>query len=253
LRDHDLSLRDMATQFAKGASSVDGELLRSFRSVLTAPGTLTARHLSGERRKFVSPLTLFFVANAVFVATQAFTGDNTLSTPLHSHLNNQDWSGFARDAVQAKLSATHQTLAQYARTFDQEAIFNAKALMILMVLAFAPVAAAVCRTNDRAAGAHVVFALHLYSFVLALLTLALLLAQLQFLLGGDGLRSHAVDVALSLFNLLACGVYIHLALGPAYGARRPVRIVQTAILTVAVAAIFMGYRFAIFMITLATT
>src|SRR5688572_12876664 len=71
LRPRDLTLGDLAVQFARNVSSIDGKLLRSFRSILTAPGALTAAHISGQRRPFLGPLALFFIANGAFVLLQS--------------------------------------------------------------------------------------------------------------------------------------------------------------------------------------
>jgi tight adherence protein C len=93
----------------------------------------------------------------------------------------------------------------------------------------------------------------LYVFVLTLACVALLLAEGQHMLGGGGLRAPAVDLALSIFNLIACTAYIYLALGPVYQSSGVPRIAKAAALATAVGAIFVGYRFAIFAITLVTT
>ena len=253
MRARDLTLRDLARQFAKGMSSVDGKLLRSSRAIFTGPGTLTAAYIRGERRRFLAPLALFLVANALFFGVQSLTGTSVLATPLQSHLHVQDWHAVARSLVAGRLNAIHETLAVFAPRFDQAAAFNAKALMILMVLAFAPVPALLFRARHRAAGAHVVFAFHFYTFVLVLLCVSLTIAQLELALGGGGLASPFVDGFLSLFNVAACAVYLYLAIGPAYRANGASRYVATAVLAVAVAVLFVGYRFVIFLITLYTT
>src|SRR5687768_318871 len=66
LRPKDLTFADLTAQFAKNVSSVDGRLLKSLRSILLTPGALTAAHIRGERRSYLGPLALFFIANAVF-------------------------------------------------------------------------------------------------------------------------------------------------------------------------------------------
>lgn len=253
LRPRDLTLRDLARKFVKGISSVDGKLLRSSRAILIAPGTLTAAYIRGERRRFLAPLALFLAANALFFGIQSLTGENVLSTTLQSHLHVQDWQGFARTLVTSRLSSIHETLAVYAPRFDRAAAFNAKALMILMVLAFAPVPALLFRARHRAAGAHVVFALHLYTFVLVLLCVSLSIAQIDLAGGGGGLGSPFIDACLSVFNVSVCAVYLYLAIGPAYAASGATRYAATAILAASVAVLFVGYRFVIFLITLYST
>lgn len=253
LRPRDLSLGDLLVRFAENVSSIDGKLFRSFRTILTAPGALTAAHVRGQRRQYIGPLALFFIANGVFVLLQSLMGVHTLSSPLDSHLHDQDWSGLAQSLVAHRLRANGETLAAYSAVFDDAVMFNARALMILMVLAFVPLPLLLFYDRRRGLGVHVVFALHLYVFVLALACVALLLAEGQHLLGGGGLRSPAVDLVLSVFNLLACGIYIYLALGPVYRSSGAPRIAKAAALAVAIGAIFVGYRFAIFAITLFTT
>jgi hypothetical protein len=172
---------------------------------------------------------------------------------LQSHLHVQDWQDIARSLVSSRLNATHETVGAYAPRFDQAAAFNAKALMILIVLAFAPFPALLFRARHRTAGAHVVFALHFYSFVLVLLCVSIAIAQLERAMGGGGLQSPVVDDLLSLFNVTACAVYLYLAIGPAYAANGARRYLATAILAASVAALFLGYRFVIFLITLYST
>ena len=107
-------------------------------------------------------------------------------------------------ACGATAEAYAWSLNAYAPRFNEAATFNAKALMILMVLAFAPILALLFRARHRAAGAHVVFALHLYAFVLVLLCASIVIAQVDLMAGGDGLKSPRVDAFLSLSMCPAC-------------------------------------------------
>ena len=246
-------MRDLIAQFVKSTSSVDGKLVRSWRSLLAWPGHLTAAHISGERRRYITPLALFFIGNAVFVGVQSLTGTNILSSPLASHLQSQDWSALAQNLVLERLQARGLALEAYAPIFDRSAIFNAKALIILMGLFFAPLPAVLFRDRHRPAGAHMIFALHLYAFVLIVLSGSVLLAQFDLVLGGGGLGSNLVDKALSIFNLIVCGGYIYLAIPRVYSTYGWPRIGSAVLLTLALALLFMGYRFAIFIITFYTT
>lgn len=252
LRARDLKLDDLAGQVFRAFSNVDGRLLRSFRTLLTRPGALTAAHVAGQRRRYLSPLQLFLIANALFFAVQSFTHADIFSSPLDSHLHHQDWSALARPLVADRLAERGLTLAAFAPEFDRAALLNAKALIILMALAFLPFLLASFLRPSRAFGAHAIFALHLYAFILLLLCLSLLLAEGQLLAGGAGLASPAVDIGLSLFNLAGIAAYLYASIGRFYGSRGAARIAKSAALALAVAAIAIGYRFAIFLITLNT-
>jgi hypothetical protein len=253
LREGDLSMRDMAAQFAKKTTSVDGKLVRSLLTLAARPGQLTASYIKGERHQTISPLALFFIGNAIFVGVQSLTGVNILSSPLESHLHSQDWSSFAQDLVRTRLEHRNLTIEAYSPVFDRAALLNAKTLIILMALVFAPLPALLYRRACRTAGAHMIFALHLYAFILILLSVSVLLAQLEMVLGGEGLRSGIVDTVLSIFNLIVCGGYIYLALQRVYSTSGWRRVSATLFLTAAVGLLFVGYRFAIFLISFYAT
>ena len=76
---------------------------------------------------------------------------------------------------------------------------------------------------------------------------------MDLLLGGGGLASEPVDMALSAFNLIACAIYLYPATGRFYGSRGVARVAKVVVLTAAIGCIAVGYRFAIFLITLYTS
>jgi hypothetical protein len=189
----------------------------------------------------------------LFFAVQSLTHFNVLSSTLDSHLHQQDWSPTALALVTARLAETGRTLAAYAPTFDQAAIFNAKTLIILMALLFLPFLPVFFHRARKTVGAHFVFALHLYAFILVLLCVSLLLAEAELLAGGKGLESHEVDLALSLFNLSGVALYLYFAAGKFYDARGASRVARAAFLAFATGAILVFYRFLIFLVTLYTS
>jgi hypothetical protein len=221
--------------------------------LLARPGALSAAHVAGRRRAFLGPLQLFFIVNALFFAIESLTHSNIFSSTLDSHLHQQDWSPIAQSLVAGRLAAKGLSLAAYAPVFDHAAVLNAKALIILMALAFAPLLPAVFYGAHRRFGAHIVFALHFYAFILLLFCVSLVLAEIQLRAGGAGLASPAVDLVLTLFNLAACGLYLWFAIGTFYGSRGAARLVKAAGLAFAVLGILLGYRFAIFLVTLYST
>jgi hypothetical protein len=75
-------------------------------------------------------------------------------------------------------------------------------------------------------------------------------AKLSELAGLGGLEAPAVYNVLSIANLAACAVYIYIAIGPVYGATGALRVGNAIMLAVAAAAIVVGYRFLLFLITL---
>jgi hypothetical protein len=252
LRPRDLSVGDILAQLIRALTSLDGRLARSVRALLLRPGSLSQAHVVGQRRSYLGPFPLFLLANAMFFAVQSVIHLDVFSSTLDSHLHHQDWSGVARTLVEARLAEQDRSLASFAPAFDQAAVLNAKSLIILMALIFLPLLPVFFHRAGRTIGAHFVFALHLYAFILILMCVSLLLAEGQLLAGGQGLASPTVDLVLSLFNLAAVATYLYFAVGEYYGVRGVGRIAKAATLAIAVGAIVLGYRFLIFLVTLYT-
>jgi hypothetical protein len=252
-RARDLTLRGLVQQTVQAVTSIDGRLVRSLRSLLTDPGALTAAYIEGRRKPFVAPFQLFLVANVLFFAMQSLTRTRILSSPLRSHLHEQDWSALAQTLVAHRLEQLRTSLDLYAPAFDQAAVLNAKSLILLMALPFALLLPLVFHRSRLPFVAHVVFSLHFYAFLLLLFCVSLALAGTQELLGGSGLSSARVDDVLTTLILAVCAAYLYRATGRVYGARGGMRVANSFLLALAVGFLVLGYRFAIFLLTLYTT
>jgi hypothetical protein len=107
------------------------------------------------------------------------------------------------------------------------------------------------RRRDRTVVTHVVFAIHFFAFVLLIYSLLLSVAFVATrLLGFSG---SVLDGWLSLIHLAIYTAYLYGAAGTAYGVTGFARVLKVALLAVAVPVILLGYRFAVFLITLYST
>jgi len=249
----ELSLAGLAGQVFEALTSVDGRLLRSFRTLIAAPGSLTVAFVEGRRKPFLGPVSVFLVANVVFFAVESMSHGLVFSTPLQSHMQDQPWGPIAQPMVTARLAALHTTAESFAPRFDAAVSLHARSMILLMAVAFAPLPALVFRRRGRPFAAHVVFSLHLYAFMLLVFSIGTPIPQLPVLVGGVRSTSQALDTVLSITLLVVCATYLYHAIGTVYGARRMPRALATALLTAGVAAIVLGYRFALFVFTLYTT
>jgi len=245
-----LTLRGIGAKVLHALTSIDARTARSARVLLQCPGELTLAWTNGVRKPYVDPFQLFLIANVLFFAVQWATGENVFSSSLNSHLHHQDWSELAQSFLSRRLDATHRTVAQYESIFDRAVVLNAKSLIVLMALTFALLLPLAFFRERRPFMTHVVFSLHLYTFLLLLFCLALVAAKVSALVGFGGLDTPMVDNLLSVLNLVACSIYVYLAVRPVYGATGVPRVVKSIALALAVAAIVLGYRFALFFITL---
>lgn len=246
----DLTLRGLAEKVVHALTSIDARTARSAWQLLRHPGQLTVAWARGVRKPYVAPFQLFLIANVLFFAIQWATRENVFSSSLDSHLHHQDWSELAQSVLARRLAETHMTAEQYAPIFDRAVVLNAKSLILLMAFQFALLLPLVFLRERRPFMTHVIFSLHLYTFLLLLFCVALLAAKLSALLGFGGLDAPMVDNVLSVANVAACALYLYLAIGPVYGTTGTRRIGRAFILVLAVALIVLGYRFSLFFITL---
>ena len=64
------------------------------------------------------------------------------------------------------------------------------------------------------------------------------------------MKSADFDHILSILEVLACAAYLSMATRTVYGARGVSQILKGMLLALAAAVIFLGYQFAVFLITL---
>lgn len=253
LAPRDLTVRGVAEKLVHAFTSIDARAVRTMQRLLRFPGELTLAWTDGVRKPYVAPFQIFLIVNVIFFGIQSITGEIVFSSPLDSHLHHQDWSELAQSLLATHLEANHLRLEEYAPTFDRVVVVYAKSLVALMTVPFALLLPLVFIRKHRPFMAHVAFSLHLYTFLLLLFCAGLIVAKGSALLGFGGLESPRVDNVLSVVNLSACTLYLYIAIGPVYGADGALRLMQAVGLAVAVAAIILGYRFALFLITLYAT
>lgn len=249
--DH-LTLRGFAKQLLVAFTSVDSQLVRSFRFLLFKPGALTAAYRAGQRKHYLLPINLFLFANVIFFAVQSAASVKIFSTPLDMHLHDQFWSPLASALLDARLQAKGVTLKDYTPIFDQAVALHAKTLIGLMVPFFALALPPLFFRRRQPFVVHAVFALHTYSFILLMLCSVVALLTL---LGATGLdpKSVVLDHIVSVAQLVLLFFYLFIAVKAVYGVRGISRILSAFALTTVAAALLLGYRFFLFAFTLYAT
>jgi len=253
LKSGELTVRGLLEQGLQAFTSIDGKMMRSFRTLVGSPGTLTLAYLTGRRQPYIGPVSLFLLANVLFFAIESLAGGTVFTTPLDAHLHNQPWDGLATTLVAHRLQSLHQTLDSYAPGFDRAIARNARSFIILMALSFSVLPRITFPGSRWPYAAHAAFSLHLYAFMLLLFSIATPMLALNNAFGSAAFSTQSLDAVISLSLLAICAVYLYVATGAVYGGRPAVRAFKTAVLTVGVAAIVLGYRFALLIFTLYST
>ena len=262
-REDDYSLRYHLGDFFEHLTSLDGKVARSAWTLVRRPGLLTADHLAGRRARYVRPLQLFLLVNVLLF----FAGPRV---PIFSYsLANYARAAppsptFVRSLVARAVPRGDSTAhAVYARAFDDRVETQRKSLILL----FAPAVALVLRAifygrgrnaNDevlprtpRRYGEHLVFALHVLTFVWLVLVgwgaLAGLLSGRSF----AGARGQILAAVLALYILLI-PVYFFLASRRVYVLSSFRAFALTVFVGIAFFGLLIAYRALLFFTTFYT-
>ena len=123
--------------------------------------------------------------------------------------------------------------------------FNAKTLVIAMAIPFSLLLPVLFYGKHRPFGVHVVFAAHVYAFLLLLWSASVGIAEIDVLRGGVGLDAAWMD------NVLTVGaLYLYFAIGRVYRSQGLARLATSLVLAMGVQAVAIGYRFGLLLLTL---
>jgi hypothetical protein len=233
-------LRDLIGRYAGPGGRLGQTLARLFMT----PGALTADYLAGKRARYLRPLQLYLMVSViVFAAVQIlgldiglrFVGEHGLHLVL-AELPSDDGS-FNRSArlthLQIILDHVDTPAIRRFRALSQQERFNvlhAKRVLyvsyfvLLLVPLFALIVGLCFRDRRQPYGAHLIFSLHIHSFLL-LMMLA------------------AAKLPVILANVIAwwAAVYLMVALRRVYGGRSAATLGRgSAVLALYIAASFVA-------------
>ncbi len=120
--------------FEEAISSVfvaDGKFFKTIKLLLTNPGELTKSFVIGIRKKYLSPLQLFFFANLIYFI---FPFISTFNTSLDVQLNNLPYSNSIRPVVESYLQESQRSMKSFTLEFEGVSSSNGKLLLIVLVL-----------------------------------------------------------------------------------------------------------------------
>ncbi len=255
LAKRDLSALALLSQVVESVTNADGRIFRTFSALVLRPGELTLAYAEGRRKPHLAPFQLFVIANVLFFFLQSALGFQVLSNTFESHLSQQSYSAHARALADDRLAAKGIDRVAYAPVFDAAVDVNAKALVVLLVPAYALLVWLMSLRSRRAGAIHWVFALHFVAFLLIALGVLVplvgwLLSMLLHLLGGS---DRQIDAPFAWLLVALLTLYAFTALGRVYGGAPYWRASKAFALSFALLLLMPVYRFVVFLITLYST
>lgn len=130
LEPEDRKLKSLMGEFVSELTNLDGRVLRSFTWLIIRPGRLASDYLRGVRKRYLSPVALFLLANVAFFFAPTLTD---FAQPLRSHVSVQPYSGIAKAMVNTHLSAAGVSFEKFETQFEQRQNDIAKTLLFLHI------------------------------------------------------------------------------------------------------------------------
>lgn len=233
----------------KVVTNIESGFFRTFRTLITRPGRLTSEYFAGRRKLYLKPLQLFLFCNIIFFFVQSYTRFNTLSTPLYVHLYQLPYSGLARQRVGKVLLSRGTPYKEYEARFNATIENQAKTLVVLMIPMFALLLMMLYWRPQRYFVEHLVFSIHFFSVFLLLLSTNLLLNTLvvgvvRLITPNLGVLEH--DYLFSGILLLACLIYLLVAVRRTYEQSWGLTVLKCLVLTGGLVFILQFYRLCLF-------
>jgi hypothetical protein len=194
----ELALTPLLRQFADELIHLDFKTLHTLRALLN-PGFLTREFLEGRRRRYLSPIKLYFVSAAIFFLAAPLAGF-TLEQMIE-----RDTAGSLRKLVTRRVEQRSMDMTLFAERFNLrvQTVYTAALSVSIFI------AAGLLRLLFRKyhLGAHLVFALHYVAFLYLIAIVAGALLRVTGLHG-------PVESLLVSYALI--GPYFYLALRRVY-------------------------------------
>ena len=155
MHDGDLSLRHLTHEFLHEFTHLDGKIWRTLHALLLKPGLLTEEYWAGRRGMWVRPLRLYLVISALTLLLAASAAGPLglrmwVTSAGHYFVGSRPANAPAAALINEELSHRVQSIYLWVR--------------YLSLAGFAAASLITYRKRQRYYGAHLIFAMHYYSF-----------------------------------------------------------------------------------------
>ncbi len=131
IKKEDKRLRHFFEEAFASLFYADGKFFKTLRLLITKPGALSKSFITGIRRRYLSPLQLFFFANLIYFL---FPVLSTFNTPLEVQLNGLPYSTMVERTVNNYLENSPISLEEFRVEYDQQSSSIGKLILIVLVL-----------------------------------------------------------------------------------------------------------------------
>jgi hypothetical protein len=130
-KDHKVTV--LFNEFLSGWLNFENSFLNTFKAFLIKPHKYVTEYLSGARKKYLSPIKVFILANAFYFI---FPAVDTFKTSLDTQLNRLPYSEYTKGFIDSFIAASGLNYTEFAVEYDELTQILSKALLVLIPILF---------------------------------------------------------------------------------------------------------------------
>ncbi|TFV93208.1 DUF3667 domain-containing protein [Algoriphagus kandeliae] len=127
----DKNLRQFFEELIASIFVADGKFFKTIKLLVSQPGELTRSFIKGVRKKYLSPVQLFFFANLIYFI---FPLISTFNTSLSIQMTGLPYSSLIRPVVEERVQNMNISMEEFRLSFEKKSESNAKLLLIVLVI-----------------------------------------------------------------------------------------------------------------------
>ena len=252
LTEKDNSISSLAIDFLEGIFNLENSFLRTVKVFFSKPASYATSYELGARKKYISPIKLFFFANAFYFL---FPAINAFTTTLDIQLNQLIYSGLTRGFIEGWIESSGMGFSDFENQYNKLTATLSKVLLILLPIFFGMATWALSFTskNRKPFLFHLNRSLLFHAFIL-LFVVSFVPGSLYLLaktLGFDWLLSLLNNFSITLISIVLMNAFAYMLYKGFFDQSFGLNLTRTFLLNGVYFLLIFLYRFILLLVTLA--
>jgi hypothetical protein len=238
------------SQLFQAITLADNKFVKTLLLIISRPGFLSKEYAEGRRVNYMRPLQLFFVLNLIYFL---FPLLQLFNTSLRTQMYLRTHSALVKRMVFSKVGRDPLSLDGYSLMYNQKSTSLAKLLIIVFVILASLPMMIIYRKRNRYFNDHVILAVELTTFNLAMnaifLSLFLMVISKALHWTNTGWEKYLNDFTLTIIFVLTNTYFLFMAGRTFYLQRGKMLILKVVLGLLGLFMALEAYRLLLFLIT----
>ncbi len=229
----------------------DGKLINSVKTFVLKPGKYIQEYISGARKKYISPIKLFLIANAFYFFFPAF---DTFKTTLNTQLHRLMQSDLTYNFIQVQIEQSGIGFEEYQTQYNEITSIISKVILIALPFIFGCLTWALNLSSRKTKPLlhHLNYSLTLYAFMIFFGISAIpgLYKNIATLTGSEVMWQMLTETSTTIYLALMLNIFGFFLYRNFFSGRRVMNIGKWVLLNLLFIPLMQFYRFILLLATL---